>query len=801
MLSLKTLNLFAYIILLLSGPAVFGQHPDRTFLRISTNKQNIKLETSDGWYKFTPYTPQIIETTFVPDGQVPVPTSHAVVLEPQQVEFEVSEDAEKVVIDTDGLDVVVQKSPFQVSYYYAGEQIISEKKGYISKGDEDYEKIEFNLEEPEILFGGGARALGMNRRGHRLKLYNKADYGYGTRSDLLNYSLPVVLSSKKYMLHFDNAPVGYLDLDSKYNNTLTYETIGGRKTYQLIVGETWQDLVSNYTQLTGRQPMPPRWALGNFSSRFGYHSSREVLQTIRKFKEDDIPVDAVVLDLFWFGKDIKGNMGNLAFDRDSFPEPEEMIEELAQQGVHSILITEPFVQTTSNRWEEAVAQEVLATDSLGNPYTFDFYFGNTGLIDIFKPAARDWFWRIYKDLVEMGISGWWGDLGEPEMHPPDLQHVLGSANEVHNIYGHYWAKLIYKGYQQDFPQQRPFILMRAGAAGSQRYGLIPWSGDVSRTWQGLEPQPEISLQMGLQGLAYMHSDLGGFAGDNLDNELYARWLQYGVFQPIFRPHAQEAVASEPVFKEPYTKALAKKAIKLRYRLLPYNYTLAFRNSIEGIPLMRPLFFEEPGNYRLYSISNEYLWGPDFLVSPVVRPEIESKEIYFPKTSNWFDFYTGEKYAAGTRATVKLHESYIPTFVRGGALVPMSEPVANTAAFSAEDVVLHYFYDSQAAKSTGTYYHDDGLTADSYEKGIFEILNFRGRVNGKNIKIVIERAKGRGLQEIQFERMGLVVHNLHKRPRVVKVNGRKTTAAYLKAKNELRLQVPLEQKENIISIIN
>ena len=277
------------------------------------------------------------------------------------------------------------------------------------------------------------------------------------------------------------------------------------------------------------------------------------------------------------------------------------------------------------------------------------------MVDIFKPKARDWFWNIYKDLKSYGVKGWWGDLGEPEVHPSKLQHSIGSADEVHNIYGHYWAKLIYDGYREEFPKERPFILMRAGAAGSQRFGLIPWSGDVSRSWGGLKPQPEISLQMGLQGLAYMHSDLGGFAGDLEDNELYTRWLQYGVFQPIFRPHAQEAVASEPVFKNAETKALAKKSIELRYKLLPYNYTLAYQNSNSGLPLMRPLFFEEPENYKLYGISNTYLWGNNFLISPVVEPNVSEKEIYFPATSNWFDFYTGEKYEKGTTATVSFRK--------------------------------------------------------------------------------------------------------------------------------------------------
>jgi len=285
--------------------------------------------------------------------------------------------------------------------------------------------------------------------------------------------------------------------------------------------------------------------LGNFSSRFGYHSQEETINTIDKFQDEEIPVDAIILDLFWFGKEMKGNMGNFEFEKDSFPDPKKMIADFKEKGVKTILISEPFILTTSKKWDDAVANNILGFNKEGKPYTYNFYFGNTGIVDVFNPKGKQWFWNIYKKFNNYGVAGWWGDLGEPEVHPSDLLHATGSADEVHNIYGHNWAKLIYEGYQREFSNQRPFILMRAGYSGSQHYGMIPWSGDVNRTWGGLQSQPEIAMQMGMQGMGYMHSDLGGFAGDNLDDELYTRWLQYGVFQPIYRPHAQEVVPSEP----------------------------------------------------------------------------------------------------------------------------------------------------------------------------------------------------------------------------------------------------------------
>jgi len=785
-----------FLFLSLSG---FSQNPERKYVAYGRTMDAVHLVVNDGKYIFKPYTPEIMETSFVPAGEEFSSASHAVVLEPQEMFYSVEEDSVSLVIDTEGIDVVVQKSPFQVTYFFNGEKVTSERTGY-SKGQE-HEKIQFNLNETEVLFGGGARALGMNRRGNRLELYNRAHYGYTTKSELLNFTLPLVFSSEKYALHFDNAPIGYLDLDSQHDNSLTYETISGRKTYHLIVGNSWEELVGNYTLLTGRQPMPPRWALGNFSSRFGYHSQQEVEETIEKFKNDSIPVDAVVLDLYWFGKEMKGTMGNLAFHTDSFPKPKKMINKLAKKGVKTILVTEPFILTSSNRWEEAVENDVLATDSLQQTFTFDFYFGNTGLIDIFDPQAQDWLWNIYRELSEMGVNGWWGDLGEPEVHPEALQHSIGSANEVHNIYGHYWAKMIYEGYAEDFPKQRPFILMRAGAAGSQRFGLIPWSGDVSRSWGGLQSQPEIALQMGLQGLAYMHSDLGGFAEDYFDNELYVRWLQYGVFQPIYRPHAQEEVASEPVFKEPHTKALAKKAIELRYQLLPYNYTLAFNNSIEGLPLMRPLFFEEPENFRLYSVANTYLWGDAFLVSPVMRKNISEKEVYFPKGTNWFDFYTGEKYSGGSTAEIQLNEAHIPTFVRGGAFVPMAKPMQNTQDFFEEDVEIHYFYDNEVETSKGIYYHDDGKTSRAYEKGKYEILHLTSQKGQNGRTFLIQKEYGEAKKSSGFKKTRLIIHNLGMAPEKVTVNGKQVNYEYLAMEEKLIFPVSLKEYLTRIEITN
>jgi alpha-glucosidase (family GH31 glycosyl hydrolase) len=775
---------------LAASPSALAGKAGRTFLSYSGSPAGLDIATSDGRYLIKPYAANIVETTFVPRGEQPGPASHAVVLTPPaHPAATVTNDGKRIALVTEGITVTVDKNPFRISYSYKGRPLVAEKGGYGRAGG--LQAIEFALQADEALYGAGARAVGMNRRGNRFRLYNKASYGFGARAEQMGYGIPMALSSRKYAIHFDNPQAGWLDMDSRKDGTLRFETLGGRKTYQVVAGDDWAAIMDGYTRLTGRQPLPPRWAFGNFASRFGYHTEAETRAVVDKFRAEDIPLDAVVLDLYWFGKTVKGTMGNLDWDRDSFPQAEKMMADFAQQGVKTVVITEPFILTTSRRWQEAVDKGVLATGKDGKPYTYDFYFGNTGLVDVFKPQARDWFWDIYKHLKAGGVAGWWGDLGEPEVHPAAVRHATGSADEVHNIYGHEWARLIADGYARDFAQERPFILMRSGYSGSQRFGMIPWSGDVSRGWGGLQSQMEISLQMGMQGQAYMHSDLGGFAGPVLDDELYVRWLQYGVFQPIFRPHAQEAVAAEPVFREPGTRALAREAIRLRYAMLPYNYTAAFDNSRTGMPLMRPVLFEDPDNDMVptATISSTYLWGPDFLVAPVVESGQLRKEVHFPNNGSvWFDFYNDQPHRGGVIETVSTVREHIPTFVRAGAFIPLAEVVHSTRDYTGKALELHYYHDASATSSAGHLYDDDGATAHAFEAGKYTLVRFTSKLDGERLEIGLQPERGASATPMARS-FALKVHNVGARPRAVQAGGKSLSFTWNAGRRLLEVNLP------------
>jgi oligosaccharide 4-alpha-D-glucosyltransferase len=750
----KTMKQIIYLLLITS--ISFAQNANRKYLSHTWKNNVLEIKTSDGYYIIKPYSTKIVETSFIPNGETFNPNSHAVIKTSEKVKAKLTTTKNTLDITTTGITITIKKAPFQISYFNSRDELFSEKLGYTKK--DSTETISFNLDDSEVLYGGGARALGMNRRGNRLQLYNRAHYGYETKAELMNFCIPIVLSSNRYAIHFDNPAIGYLDLDSKKDNTLTYETISGRKTYQVIIGAGWDNLIANYTDLTGKQPLPPRWAFGNFASRFGYRSQDAVEGTIRKFEEAKIPVDAIILDLYWFGKTIKGTMGNLEWDKENFPNPEKMLADLSAKNIKTVLITEPFILSTSSKWQEAVDQNILVTDKSGKPATWDFYFGNTSVIDIFKPEGKVWFWDVYKRLIKQGVGGIWGDLGEPEVFPSKAITAGGKADEVHNIYGHNWAKLVADGYAKDFPNERPFILMRAGYSGSQRFGMIPWSGDVNRSWGGLQSQMEIALQMGMQGMAYMHSDLGGFAGDYYDNELYLRWLQYGVFTPIFRPHAQEEVASEVARKDIVTREKAKKSVELRYKLLPYNYTLAYENSTTGKPLMRPLFFEEPTDEKLLNEKESYLWGSDFLIKPITKAGVTATAMYFPKSSNWFDFYTNKKYTAGTTQAVAVTETEIPTFVRGGSFIPMIKTIQNTTAYSLDTFDLHYFYDDDVKNSSGKLFHDDGKTSNTLVNDQYEVIQFYSELNNNLLQLNIVTTSGKNYKS-NSKNMNLIIHNL------------------------------------------
>jgi len=395
------------------------------------------------------------------------------------------------------------------------------------------------------------------------------------------------------------------------------------------------------------------------------------------------------------------------------------------------------------------------------------------------------------------VAGWWGDLGEPEVHPDDIQHPIGSGEAVHNAYGHRWAQMVYENALKDTPNERPFNMMRAGFAGTQRYGMMPWTGDVSREWGGLKPQVELSLQMSMLGLAYTHSDLGGFAGgEKFDQELYIRWLQYGVFQPVYRPHAQDHIPSEPVFHDAKTQDILRPYVKLRYRLLPYNYSLAYNNSLTGMPLMRPLFFSDESNPVLIDNAQTYFWGDAFLVTPVTAPGVTSMPVDVPK-GVWFDYWNGRRLEGGRNITIPVTLETIPVLVKAGAFIPMADDMDNTRQYDSGKLQLHYYADASVKSASGVMYDDDGKDPNALRDGRFEKLGFKVKHSGKRLDITLLR-KGDFPGEPATRNIELVVHNWPGAAKSLRIDGKPQAGARYDAVNR-SLHVPLAWRQDTLSV--
>ncbi len=752
----------------LPASADFGEYEGHAW-----EGQSLIVMTTEGELRITALNEGALEVFYNhPDvRQLP---SFAIDGEPTPVSTVVSESETSLSFSTNGLEAIISKSPVSVRFNRGGEELFAEEYGYFAY--DTVRGFRFALDDGEKIMGGGQRVLGMDRRGQRMPLYNRAHYGYTTESSQMYYSLPAIMSSDRYVIAFDNTASGWLDIGSTEANVLQFEAVGGRTSYIVATGDSYPEVIEHFTDATGRQPLPPRWAFGNFASRFGYRTEAETRDVVRRFQREDIPLDAVILDLYWFGPDIKGHMGRLDWDREAFPAPEDMIADFAEDGVKTIAITEPFILTTSDRWQDAVDNEALARNATGGPKTFNFYFGNSGLVDVFDENARDWFWEPYEMLFEQGTAGTWGDLGEPELHPGDALHWLSGADivatgdEVHNAYGHEWAGMVYENQVANYPDIRPVIMMRSGFIGTQRYGIIPWTGDVSRSWGGFKPQVELALQMSLFGLAYTHSDLGGFAGgEEFDKELYIRWLQYGVFQPVYRPHAQEHIPPEPVFQDPETRRIIRDFIRLRYRLLPYIYTLAWENSTTGMPLMRPLFFEDESNPALIDEKHAYLWGDALLVSPLTDPGIENHDVPLP-AGVWFDFWDDTRYEGGQTASIPVTLETTPVLVRAGSFLPMTDVVNTTANYTSESLTLHYYADTSVRSSTGRMYEDDGESRTSLEDGDFELLQFSSLHSEESLSVNLSRSAGEYEGMPERREVTLIVHNCVQPPEAITVNG-------------------------------
>ncbi len=706
-----TFVLFAILVSLFS--------PAQTTISQNNETGTVRLEKPGETITLVAYTPNIICITQNTEGQT-IPTS-AIVLEPDGAGFDLDENKRHWVLKTDSLFLIIDKKNLHIDFKNHRKYTITSHKGFFS--DSVNSGFRIGLAAGEKIFGGGEGAIPLNRRGYRLSLNNEPHWGYGWGEENLNFSVPHFISSSNYSVFFNNGAIGYADIGKSKNSLLEVASVGGQNQYFFLYNTTQQDLQKSFARLTGTQPMPPRWALGNLMSRFGYQTEKEAREKLDSMLDAGYPVDAIILDLYWFGLGPDGwMMGDLDWYKPNWPTPDIMINDFKQKGVNTILITEPYVLETSKNFAEADSLGYFATDSTGKTNIVeDFFFGRAGLIDLFNPDACDWYWQFYQKQAEIGVSGWWGDLGEPEKFHDDLIFSGTEGPAVRNLYGHYWSKMLSDKYSELYPEKRLFHLNRAGFAGSQRFGSYPWSGDVSRTWGGFMAQLPNMLSMSLSNIPYAHSDLGGFCAEPKNEELYLRWLQFGAFNPVFRPHS-EIVPSEPIYYSDSIQQLVKPFFELRYRLLPYNYTLAWRQEQFGESLASPLFLKTAMPKMMWGMWDEYFWGNAFLVAPVLEAGQKEKQVFLPH-GIWFDFFTGMRFLGSSLIQAEITTDHIPVFVKAGSFIPMIGPIPNTSAYDPTQIEIHYYYDKTVSEANYAMYDDDGETRNAYGKNKFELINF------------------------------------------------------------------------------
>lgn len=742
-----------------------------------------------------------LQLAYFPTGQVNLPPSEAVIashdLWPEEVNPYGSGPVK--LAWGDGYTLVFARDPFAFHIESKNQIIWAWEKGFfLDEGEATVGTISglrTRLQPDESLYGTGSRAIDLDRRGKRLYTYNTASYGYTLGEEDLNISIPFVLSSAGYGLYMDSYRNGYFDLGFTHPDILEYGNKDSLVSCFFIPNPEPLEILREYTRLTGTQPLPPRWALGYIQSRFGYKSQAELEDIVRKTRTAGYPLDAVLLDLYWFGG--KGQMGDLDWDTSQFPDPDGMIDRLQGQGIQTILISESYFVEGTRHYETVKKQGLLAQNEAGEPFIIpDFWAGPAGLLDVFQPQAGDWFWPLYKTQLDRGVAAWWCDSGEPENHPKSMHHVKGKAEAVHNLYNHYWAKLLYEHFTADFPEKRFLNLSRSGFAGMQRYATFPWSGDVSRNWDALRAQPMIMLGAGLCGIGYMHSDLGGFTGGPKNPELFQRWIQLGAFSPVMRVHGDaEGIAPEPIFYDNQTQEGVRKMIKLRYQFLPYNYTLAYENSQAGTPLARPLWFHYPNDPQVRNESQAYLWGKDLLVYPLSAPGQDSASIYLPE-GNWINYHTEERLKGRQSHFLPVPAETLPLFVREGAFLPLSsQEVSYTGEMDELTLDLHDYLPRKSSPQEGYLYWDDGQSAKAVEQESFQMLHFSGQEKGKNRLIHIEETHAYGGPGVDW--INLYLHQVERAPKKIKLNGKTHKVAPL-SPNDLGI-VQWDAQQHILKV--
>ena len=664
----------------------------------------------------------------------------------------VSESASNFEVFTGDLRVMVQKNPLKINIFDKYQRLVLgdyDVQAFTTEGTSvETKKV---LRDDEQFFGLGEKTGPLNRRGRSFEMWNSDKPCYSDTDDPLYKSIPFFLSTYNYGIFFDNTYKTEFDFGKESDDYFSFSAPNGPFIYYFMYGDDYKEIISSYTKLTGKPIMPPKWALGWSQSR-GMLVNEELTREIaQEYRKREIPIDIIYQDIGWVD-----GLQNFDWREDRYEDPEKMLSDLAAIGFKVILSQDPVIsQANKEQWQEANEKGYLVKDKRsGKAYDMPWpWGGNAGVVDFSDPEVADWWGKLQQKPLDAGVKGFWTDMGEPAWSNEEstdrlnMKHHLGMHAEIHNVYGFLWDKVVTEQFEKRNPNQRVFQMTRAAYAGMQRY-TFGWSGDsgngrdVTDGWDNLADQVPMSLSAGMGLIPFWTTDISGYCGDITDYnefaELYVRWLQFGVFNPLSRAHHEGNNAVEPWLFGKEAEKISKKAIELKYQLHPYIYTYAREAYDTGLPIMRALLLEYPGDEETYELDGQFLFGEELLVAPVVEEGVESKRVYLPK-GTWRDYNDPRtSFSGGRYIEYEAPLDVIPVFVKEGAILPKMPVMPYIGAMKNAPVILEVYPSEKASEFT--LYEDEGTTND-YQKGIFAKTLVESKTTSEGLELVINAPEG------------------------------------------------------------
>jgi alpha-glucosidase len=678
----------------------------------------LAITTSNAQARVWVYSDTVIRVCITKTGKEP-DQSFAVIEDPQDA-FSYQELNDTIEVNTSALKLVIDKNPLRFSFFTAdGKPLSGDDKRFGTTLEGDKVMNYRELHDDEMFMGLGEKTGNLNRRGMSYVNWNTDAAVHTTKDDPLYKTIPFYVGLHGgvcYGLFFDNHHKSYFDFGASTDEQFTwFGADGGDMDYYFFGAQSIADIIKDYTWLTGRMEMPPLWSLGYQQCRWSYMSADEVLGIARKFRERNIPADAIYCDI-----DYMNDFKIFTWNKQSFPDPKDMIDQLKDINFRLVTIVDPGIKIEKGykEYDEGVEKGYFATYPNGELYTGSVWAGRSHFPDFFNEEVREWWGSAFTALSDAGVEGFWNDMNEPaawgQNIPPIVKFGERYMAEVRNAYGMQMARATQAGTKKILQNKRPFILTRAAYAGTQRYSAI-WTGDNSASDEHMLFGQRLVNSLGLGGFSFTGVDIGGFMG-NPSPALMVRWNSLGVYTPMFRNHAAQGMD----MREPWewgedNENIIRKDIELRYKLLPYIYSGFYESCQTGMPLSRTLAIDYTWDENVYKerFQNQSLFGHAILVAPVISTEYTA-DVYLPQ-GEWYRFSTDEYFEGGQIVNAPAPLNDLPVFIKGGAIIPMQSLIQSTSDDSDGTLYIHIW--NGVAATEYAYYEDDGISYD-FENGEF-----------------------------------------------------------------------------------